>query len=130
MKQIQIQSQRRFQNISIYRQLQNIIEGMNMQEGVLFVQFPSSSAGLTLMKQNDDLSNDMIYGMEKTFPTQDQFYHYAHTAAHLKSSNMGNTLWILVQSGKILLEENEDIVFCEFLGPKNHTIYDKQLAES
>ena len=30
MKQIQIQSQRRFQNISIYRQLQNIIEEMNI----------------------------------------------------------------------------------------------------
>lgn len=127
--QFELRTTRRFQHISILSKINQFIEESNLTEGVCMIQCPCSSVGITMMKQNEDLSNDLIYGMEKSFPAQDPFFHYAgNTGAHLKSVTMGNTCFVMVQHGKVVLEANEDIVFCEFDGGKSHTIMMTMLA--
>lgn len=130
LRLFEVKSIRRFHFISIKKRIEQYIQEMSIEEAILMVQCPCSSVALTMVKDQDDLKNDVLYGMEKAFNTRDEFYHSSlNSAAHLKAMNLGNTLFLLVKNHQLILEKQEDICLIEFDGPQTHQVYIKKLNE-
>ncbi len=123
----EIQTQRRQQFIDITKIIEN---DLDIEEGICVVYTPHTTCGITVNENCDPaVCNDMIYGFEKVFPTNDQFYHHAegNSSAHMKSSTFGCNQTFIVSEGRLLLGIWQGIYLCEFDGPRNRTFYVKTI---
>ena len=99
-----------------------------VKEGILVVYCPHTTAGITINEYADpDVVNDLIYGFEKVYPTNDKNYKHfeGNSHAHMKSSTVGASQSIIIHNGNLILGCWQDIYFCEFDGPRNRTFYVK-----
>ena len=99
-----------------------------VKEGILVVYCPHTTAGITINENADpDVVNDLIYGFEKVYPTNDKNYKHfeGNSHAHMKSSTVGASQSIIIHNGNLILGCWQDIYFCEFDGPRNRTFYVK-----
>ena len=110
----------------------NIIEedirSSNVRDGIAVVYCPHTTAGITINENADpDVVRDLIYGFEKTYPSNDNNYRHfeGNYHAHLKSSTIGASQTLIIDDGKLILGRWQDIYFCEFDGPRNRTFYVK-----
>ena len=123
----EIKTQRRQQLIDIT----SIIEkDIDIDEGIVVIYTPHTTCGISVNENSDPcVCNDMIYGFEKVFPTNDQFYHHAegNSSAHMKSSAFGCNQTFIVHEKHLLLGIWQAIYLCEFDGPRTRTIYIKTI---
>ena len=99
-----------------------------VKESILVVYCPHTTAGITINENADpDVVNDLIYGFEKVYPTNDKNYKHfeGNSHAHMKSSTVGASQSIIIHNGNLILGCWQDIYFCEFDGPRNRTFYVK-----
>lgn len=99
-----------------------------IKDGIVIVYCPHTTAGITINENADpDVVRDMIYGFEKVYPTIDKNYRHfeGNSHAHLKSSTVGPSQTLILDSGKLIMGIWQDVYFCEFDGPRNRTYYVK-----
>lgn len=104
------------------------IKVSKIQNGIIVVFCPHTTAGITINENADpDVVSDMIYGLEKIFPTNDERYKHfeGNSHAHMKSSTMGASQHLILDDGKVILGTWQDVYFCEFDGPRNRSFYIK-----
>ena len=92
------------------------------------VHCPHTTAGLTINENADpDVIQDMLYAMEKAYPTKDiRYRHYeGNSHAHVKASTMGASVTLILEEGEIILGVWQDLYLCEFDGPRQRTFYVK-----
>lgn len=127
LKQHLILTQRRQQMIDIT----SIVEkDLDIEEGIVVIYVPHTTCGISINENSDPaVCNDMIYGYEKVFPSQDDFYHHAegNSSAHMKSSAFGCNQTLIVHQGKLVLGIWQAIYFCEFDGPRERYFYVKTI---
>lgn len=80
------------------------------------------------MKMPDpDVKTDMLRRFDEVFPwvnEQDQ-HAEGNTAAHMKTSTVGTSEFIIVDNRELLLGTWQGIYFCEFDGPRERNFYVK-----
>ena len=99
-----------------------------IKEGIAVVFSPHTTAGFTINENAEpDVVQDMLYGLEKTFPTEDRKYRHmeGNSHAHLKTSVIGASQSLILHGGNLILGIWQDLYFCEFDGPRNRTYYVK-----
>lgn len=102
-----------------------IKKNLNIKEGILHVFVPHASAGITI-NENDDpnIPGDICKALRELV----QQGKWAHDKvdgngdAHIKTSLMGNSIFVPVSKGKLQLGKYQDIFFCEFDGPRKRKI--------
>lgn len=108
--------------------VQQDVKNSGIISGIAVIYSPHTTAGITINENADpDVKRDLIYGFEKAFPTSDPNYrHYeGNSHSHLKSSTVGASSYLIIENGKLLLGQWQNIYFCEFDGPRNRTFYVK-----
>ena len=68
------------------------VKESGIKNGIVIVHCPHTTAGLTINENADpDVIQDMLYAMEKAYPTKDiRYRHYeGNSHAHVKASTMG-----------------------------------------
>ena len=71
--------------------------------------------------------SDMKLILDRMVPWTGQYAHAeGNSAAHVKTSMMGNSLQIIVEKGKIILGTWQSIYLCEFDGPRTRMIWIKE----
>ncbi len=113
--------------IDISRQVQQVVQKSGVREGICYVFVPHTTAGVTINENADpSVQKDMLMEINKIVPFQD---HYAHSegnsAAHIKSSLFGNSLWVFVEDGSLVLGTWQGMYFCEFDGARRRKVYVK-----
>ncbi|WP_436513456.1 secondary thiamine-phosphate synthase enzyme YjbQ [Clostridium thermobutyricum] len=99
-----------------------------IKEGILVVYCTHTTAGITINENADpDVVKDMIYGLEKVYPTIDKNYKHfeGNSHSHLKSTTVGASQSFIVNEGNLILGIWQGIYFCEFDGPRNRNFYVK-----
>lgn len=97
-------------------------------EGIVVVYCPHTTAGFTINENADpDVVHDMLYGFEKSFPVNADYYKHAegNSHAHMKASLVGVSQTLILHEGELLLGMWQDIYFCDFDGPRNRRFYVK-----
>jgi secondary thiamine-phosphate synthase enzyme len=111
--------------IDITRQIGEIVEKARVRSGLCIIYVPHTTAAVTLNENADPyVSQDILMGLDKVVPSHDRYLHSeGNSPAHIKSSLIGCSETVPVESGELVLGTWQGIYFCEFDGPRNRTVH-------
>jgi secondary thiamine-phosphate synthase enzyme len=121
-----VETQRHTQFINIDNQVERILRESGLEEGLLQLHVPHTTAGITINENADpDVPHDIILALGKAVPQNSPEYRHAegNSAAHVKASMMGAELTLIIQQGKPQLGVWQSVFFCEFDGPRRRTVW-------
>ena len=103
------------------------IEESGVTDGICTVFVPHTTAGVTINENADpNVVSDILKELNKVIPFSDNYAHSeGNSAAHIKSSLVGCSLSILVESGRPKLGTWQSVYFCEFDGPRRRKVWIK-----
>jgi secondary thiamine-phosphate synthase enzyme len=122
---LQVRTSERQEMVRITRQLAQAVEEAGWQDGVCTVFVPHTTAGVTINENADpDVARDLLHALERIVPSDDPSYRHAegNSAAHVKASMMGFSQAVIVRGGTLALGTWQDVIFCEFDGPRQRQL--------
>ena len=125
MKTIAIQTGSRTQFVDITQDVQQAVQELGIDDGVITVFNPHTTAGLTINEHADpDVMVDMDVVLDRMVPWSGGYRHNeGNTAAHAKASLMGSSVQVIVSGGRLCLGTWQGIFFCEFDGPRTRKVW-------
>ena len=125
MKNFSIQTRSRTDFVNIDRQVAEIVKESVIEEGVITVFIPHTTAGITINENADpDVMTDMEQVLDRIVPWDAGYKHFeGNTAAHAKASMMGSSARIIVSGGQLQLGTWQSLYFCEFDGPRTRQVW-------
>ena len=127
----QVKSSRRTDFIDITHSVQEVIQKSGVGEGVCHIFIPHTTAAVTINENADpSVTQDIMMVLNKLIPSEDDYRHLeGNSPAHIKSSLMGCSKTVLVESGKLVLGTWQGIFFCEFDGPRSRKVHVKVVRD-
>jgi secondary thiamine-phosphate synthase enzyme len=111
--------------INITPNISKMVRDSGIKEGICRVFIPHTTAGVTINENADPyVLEDIANFLKKLIPKDAGFSHIeGNSDAHVKSSLIGNSLEVFVHKGNLILGTWQGIMFAEFDGPRNRTVY-------
>jgi secondary thiamine-phosphate synthase enzyme len=130
MNRFTLQTRSRTDFINIDRQVGEVLVQSGMQEGVVMVFVPHTTAGVTINENADpDVMADLEDVLDRAVPWAQGYRHMeGNTAAHAKASMMGSSIQVIVSGGKLQLGTWQSLYFCEFDGPRTRQVWIKGIS--
>lgn len=106
--------------IDITDQVRDIVSSAGIKNGVCQVFIPHTTAGITINENADpDVKFDILASLDQIVPWRNNYRHSeGNSAAHIKASLMGFSVFIPIDDGKLVLGTWQCVYFCEFDGPR------------
>ena len=122
---IETHNKQEFVNIDSY--IEEVLEKSQVQEGILIVYCPHTTAGITINENADpDVTRDLGLGLNKTFPNDSEFVHFeGNSDGHMKSSVVGASETLIIQDGAPIFGTWQSVYFTEFDGPRSRKFFVK-----
>lgn len=114
-----------FYNITCY--VKDAIIKSGILNGICIVYCPHTTAAITINENTDkDVERDILSCFKSCFYERDEFRHFeGNSHAHIKSSVVGVSETVIINSGMLVLGRWQGIYFCEFDGPRKRNFYVK-----
>jgi len=131
MEQIEVSTRGRQALHDVTAEVQAVVSRSGVQDGLCFIFCPHTTAGLTLNENWDpDVQHDIGVGLDAISPPRPEYRHgEGNSPAHLKSSLLGATQFVLVAGGKLVLGTWQGIYLAEFDGPRRRKVLVKVVAD-
>lgn len=116
---------------SLNGMVQEIVEAHRITDALCHVSCLHSTAGLARSGSDEAVKQDHMAQIETMVPTRVDFKHRetaSDAAGHVKTSLFKSQLDILVNSGRLVLADSEDICFMEYDGPRPRNVVVTLLA--
>lgn len=131
LKTKSLRTSKRDEMIDITRDLQTIVNDQNIENGLMTIYCPHTTAGITINENADpDVQYDVLMRLDEVYPwTHEKYRHFeGNSAAHLKAITVGSSQTVIIDNGKLLLGRWQGVYFCEFDGPRTRQ-YKVQLIQ-
>ncbi len=127
MNEIAVQSKARTEFIDITHAVQQFAAEKGLEDGVVTVFVPHTTAGVTINENADpDVTADLETVLDRMVPWSGGYRHSeGNTAAHVKASLTGSSVQVIVEGGRLCLGTWQSIYFCEFDGPRSRRVWMK-----
>jgi len=124
---ISITTRGRSEMIDITSKVEEELNRLGLKDGMCYLFVPHTTAGITINESADpSVAIDIQAVLNKLIPWEGSYKHLeGNSAAHIKSSLIGNSLLIFVESGHLKLGTWQGIFFCEFDGPRSRKLHIK-----
>ncbi len=124
---LSINTRDRSEMIDITSKVEEELKRSGLKDGVCFLFVPHTTAGITINESADpSVATDIQAMLNKLIPWEGSYRHLeGNSAAHIKSSLLGNSVMVFVESGHLKLGTWQGIFFCEFDGPRSRKLYIK-----
>ncbi len=121
---LEIRTNKHSEMKDITRQVQQVVTGSGVKEGICTVFIPHTTAAVTINENADpDVVRDFTMEIGKIVPWEDGYHHFeGNSAAHLKSSMIGFSEQIIIEDGRLVLGTWQGIYFCEYDGPRSRKV--------
>lgn len=124
LKSINVKTKTRTEFIDITSEVEKIINGSNVKNGVCYLYVPHTTAGITINEGADpSVVKDIQTTLNRLVPNN---LNYSHTEgnsdAHIKSTLVGVSKVVPIDNGRLALGTWQSIFFCEFDGARNRTV--------
>jgi len=126
-----VRTVKRSEMIDVTDRVAAIVSKLGVKEGMAIVSVPHTTAACTINENADpDVRHDMLRKLEELIPKREGYYRHneGNSDSHVKSSLVGTTVTVLIESGELLLGTWQGIYFCEFDGPRDRTMHVKIVA--
>jgi len=124
---LSINTRGRSEMIDITPKVEEELKRSGLKDGVCFLFVPHTTAAITINESADpSVATDIQAMLNKLIPWEGSYRHLeGNSAAHIKSSLIGNSVMVFVESGHLKLGTWQGIFFCEFDGPRSRKLYIK-----
>jgi len=115
--------------LEITDEIIKIVNDSKINEGTCRVFVPHTTAGITINENADrSVMKDVANYLNKLIPKGGGLgYYFKHgegnSDAHIKCSLTGNSIYILIHEGKLMLGTWQGIMLAEYDGPRNRKVY-------
>jgi len=119
-----IKSRAKTEFIDITDDVQRLIRESGVNSGVCFLYVPHTTAGITINEGADpSVKRDILATVNRLIPFDGDYHHReGNSAAHIKSTIVGVSLFVLIEDGNSLLGTWQSVYFCEFDGPRHRRV--------
>jgi secondary thiamine-phosphate synthase enzyme len=124
MTKLTVNSGGRTDFVDITSEVRQAVGRLNLQDGVVTVFVPHTTAGVTINEHADPaVMADVELVLDRMVPWTGGYRHSeGNTAAHVKASLVGSSVRVIVQGGELQLGTWQGIFFCEFDGPRTRSV--------
>ncbi len=128
---VSVKTSKQVEFVEITDWVQEAVRKAGIKEGICIVFVPHTTAGVTINENADpSVVQDIMMELNKIVPLKDQYLHgEGNSPAHIKSSLIGCSQNIIIESGRLSLGTWQGIFFCEFDGPRNRKVYVKVIPD-
>ena len=125
MKPFSVHTRGRTQFADITPQVQAAVSELGVQDGVMTVFVPHTTAGITINEHADpDVMADLEHILDRLVPWTGPYAHEeGNSAAHAKASLMGSSAQVIVSDGRLKLGTWQGVFLCEFDGPREREVW-------
>lgn len=122
---ITVKSKSRTEFIDITSDIQRAVASSGVLQGHCLVYVPHTTAAVTINENADPSVPVDILSILNSIITWEADYRHleGNSAAHVKSTLVGATEWIPIESGRLVLGTWQGIFFCEFDGPRTRKVH-------
>lgn len=130
MEKLRVRTGSREEILDITTEIQNIVNEMSWNDGMLLVYCPHTTGAITVNEGADpDVVRDITVNMNKLVPRSGDYRHMeGNSDAHIKSSMFGCDQMLIVEEGKLQLGTWQKVYFCEFDGPRDRRLWVKWIS--
>ena len=123
-KRITVPTSSKTELVNITSEIEKIVEASGVKEGICWVFVPHTTAGITINEGADpSVKRDILSQLDKLIPLRERYQHLEGNApAHIKTSMVGSSQTLMIESGKLLLGTWQSVYLCEFDGPRHRKI--------
>ena len=124
MKKVRISTKNRSDMVNITGRIQEIVAKSGIQDGIVVVFVPHTTAGITINENADpDVVTDILMKLNKIVTEDRDYLHYeGNSSAHIKALMTGSSVTVILEDGKLALGIWQGIYFCEYDGPRSRTV--------
>ena len=125
MRKLKVKSHKRNEMIDITNDIQRIIDEEKLQNGIIIVYVPHTTAGITINEGADpNVQRDIIETLKRIIPESGDYQHMeGNSDAHIKASLLGSSVIVIVENNNLVLGTWQHIFFYEGDGPRNRRLY-------
>lgn len=124
LKTLNIKSRAKTEFIDITEDINGAIKDSGVQSGICYIYIPHTTAGITINEGADpSVKRDIITTLNKLIPFEGDYQHMeGNSAAHIKSTVVGVSQFVVIEDGKAILGTWQSVYFCEFDGPRHRRV--------
>lgn len=129
-KTFDIQTNSHNELVDITGQVQKIVKGSGINDGLCVVYVPHTTAGITINENADpSVRFDIVMECAKFVQEHDKEYRHSegNSAGHIKSSLFGSSIHLIIADRRLMLGTWQGVFFCEFDGPRRRHVHVKIL---
>jgi secondary thiamine-phosphate synthase enzyme len=129
---ISVQTSRRTELKNVTRQVEALVRGSGVADGVCNLYVPHTTAGVIVNEGFDpDVARDMEGAIDRLVPDSPHFQHSeGNSDSHIKTALVGSSETLFVEAGKLALGRWQQIFFAEFDGPRSRELRVKIVADA
>lgn len=130
LRTITVKTESSQQIIDITQTVRLVVRESGVTRGTCQVFVPHTTAAVTINENTDpNVKQDILNILESIVPSKASYLHNEGNAhAHAKSSLIGSSISIFVESGQLVLGTWQSVYLCEFDGPRTRNILIKILS--
>lgn len=120
-----VKSKSRTQLIDITSEIQKAVRSSGIFEGLCMLYVPHTTAAITINESADpSVASDIMMVLNEVIPWKADYRHLeGNSPAHIKSTLVGSSEIIAIESGNLVLGTWQGIFFCEFDGPRTRKLH-------
>ncbi len=124
LKTLNIKSRAKTEFIDITEDIRQIIKESGLKNGICYIYVPHTTAGITINEGADPtVKRDILSTLNRLIPFEGDYQHMeGNSAAHIKSTMVGVSLFVIVEDNRPILGTWQSIYFCEFDGPRHRRV--------
>jgi secondary thiamine-phosphate synthase enzyme len=126
MYTFEVKSTKRSEMIDITNEVQRLASSGNVDNGLVFIYTPHTTAGLTINEGADpNVKHDIINTLNRLVPCDDPEYRHGegNSDAHIKTSLIGSSVTVLMKQKKLMLGTWQSIFLYEADGPRSRKVH-------
>jgi secondary thiamine-phosphate synthase enzyme len=125
MKTIGVRTRKRNELVDITPDVKRVITESGVREGLCHVFIPHTTAAVTINEKADpDVARDIETALERLVPPDAGYRHAeGNSDAHVKSTLVGASEFLIIRGGSPLLGTWQAVFFCEFDGPRSRSCH-------
>jgi secondary thiamine-phosphate synthase enzyme len=125
MERLQVRTSRRIEMVDITDKIQQVVAKSRVKDGICFISIPHTTAGIIINENADpSVKQDILNMLNKLVPEGRGYTHAEGNAdSHIKSSILGNCLYIFIEDGQLCLGTWQGIFFAEGDGPRSREVW-------
>jgi secondary thiamine-phosphate synthase enzyme len=124
IKYLNVKSRHRNEFIDITQRIEEVLGESGIKTGVCYIYVPHTTAGVTINEGADpSVQQDILTTLSGLIPHEGGYLHMeGNSDAHIKSSLVGASKYVVIDEGKLVLGTWQSVFFCEFDGPRHRRV--------